>query len=300
MSSNINTPLSRLALDNNYNAIGGPRKCPKCNLICRNRRALHEHQREKGHYCCDECDSSFHQVQDLVSHRQNNHRAEQSLTCPGCDQHFLRAAAWVAHIEELKCPTIFPSTIEARRNERLQFSEALKNLNPANSKELYYRPQTLTTDDSTTETYLKYDGHRPHDSPDANKLYFQPDAFPRTEAQKFRAGDSKQVDLLTGDNPDPIDQKPGAWGKKKDLFPDALSAVPPPPELMENIRQPGPASSSLRPTGQRIIDPDHPDFNAAVFMNPILGTFKCPYLLCKYVLPTTRIIACIPVTKSII
>ncbi|KAI1635302.1 hypothetical protein F4809DRAFT_642650 [Biscogniauxia mediterranea] len=280
MSSDMNASISNLTITGNRRADKGPKTCPKCNLRFETRLDLILHQESQGHFPCDECDRAFHHAQDLADHKESKHRANQNITCPGCDMHFIRAAAWIYHIEELECPVIFPSTIEARRNERLKFAQALKELNPANSEKLYFQPHSVTKGDRTTKTHLAYDGHRPHDAPDANKVYFRIDDFPRTEAQKFRAGDSKQVDLLTGDDPDPIDQKPGDWGNKKDLFPNSHAAVPPPPELVENLRKPGPGASSLRPNGKRIIDPDHPDFNAAVFKNPILGTFKCPHLLC--------------------
>ncbi|KAI0472093.1 hypothetical protein GGR56DRAFT_656913 [Xylariaceae sp. FL0804] len=81
-----------------------------------------------------------------------------------------------------------------------------------------------------------------------------------------------------------------AWMEPKGLSPQYHNAVPPPGDRtwteyfnarqfpaapMGNDRSWSPEPEP-RPTG-RVTDPYDPNFNAAVFIDPILGTFKCPH-----------------------
>ncbi|KAI0009544.1 hypothetical protein F4779DRAFT_640389 [Xylariaceae sp. FL0662B] len=134
---------------------------------------------------------------------------------------------------------------------------------------------------------LAYDGHRPYGGPDnTSPLYVRLEDFPRTALQEFRHGGSKQPDLLTGENADDPEQKTeNAWAQKKTLFTETYHAVPPPPELLRDVKFPSP---SARPDGKRILDPYHPDFNVGLFTDPILEVFKCPHKTCKYKAKTGR------------
>jgi hypothetical protein len=109
------------------------------------------------------------------------------------------------------------------------------------------------------------------------------------------------------------ERRTNAWKEEKVLFPDTSAGTPVsynsvPPQASYStplnaaprgsIQQPAsnnkiqtipaaedPAESGRHTTTSsgRIIDPNHPDFNAAVFYNDLLNKFVCPYKLCRYV-----------------
>ncbi|KAI2784643.1 hypothetical protein F4815DRAFT_440944 [Daldinia loculata] len=244
-------------------------RCLKCKATFADQRGLYLHQQEKGHLACGFCKQSFHDIKALIQHRVEDHKAEQDLPCPGCGTKFVSAGTWMCHVERGECHAIFPSDISGNIVQAVE--SISKALGESRFEDVDY---TVNSGRSYTEIGDVWgDEWNKEQSLDARD---HPERFPRTAQQEFYQGGSKQTDLLTGDGAN-LEQRPfNAWAQKKNLFPEkaAHRAVPPPPSLLENMTRPPP---STQPTGERILNPDHPGFNAGLFWNPFLKTFKCPH-----------------------
>ncbi|KAI0135659.1 hypothetical protein F4814DRAFT_444475 [Daldinia grandis] len=250
-------------------------KCLKCMAAFADQRGLYLHQQERGHIACGFCKQSFHEISALVQHRVKDHRAEQDLPCPGCGTKFVSAGAWINHVERGQCYAIFPSDISGGVAQAVEsITKALRetkfedvDYTAVNSGGSYAKISDVWGDEWNKEQSFDARDH--------------PEQFPRTAKQEFYQGGLKQADLLTGDDGANLEQRPfNAWAQKKNLFPEKAGhrAIPPPPSLLEIMTRPSP---SPQPTRERILDPDHPEFNVGLFWNPILNTFKCPHKECN-------------------
>lgn len=176
-------------------------------------------------------------------------------------------------------------------------------------------------DDPILDTLDGHDNLKPHHGETADQNYTKPEDFPRLATQEYRVGGSKQLDLLTGDAPVPKPlQTNNAWAQKKNLFPKAQCSSSPKQAAWGLIPQPSVTTSGTAngqessqsqdrnakiqvakantifparvdpwaglqkassSSEERILDPDHHNFNAGVFYESILGQFKCPHSSCK-------------------
>ncbi|KAI0851564.1 hypothetical protein F5Y00DRAFT_259567 [Daldinia vernicosa] len=249
-----------------------PLRCLKCMATFATQRGLYLHQQKQGHLACGFCKLSFHDITALIQHRADDHKAEQDLPCPGCRTKFISAGEWIRHVERGECHAIFPSDISGNIVQAVE--SISKALAESKFEDVDYTVNSGKSYAEISDTWKNDETWNREQSLDARD---NPERFPRTARQEFYQGGSKQTDLLTGDDGANVEQRPfNAWAQKKNLFPEkaASRAVPPPPSLLENMTRPSP---STQPTGQRIIDPDHPGFNAGLFWNPILEVFKCPH-----------------------
>ncbi|KAI2465665.1 hypothetical protein F4781DRAFT_438634 [Annulohypoxylon bovei var. microspora] len=247
-------------------------RCPKCKATFPTREDLNTHQHQVGHFICGMCDVSFHTIEALFTHRMDDHKAAQDLTCPGCTKNFTSTGGWIHHIETGDCYAIFPSDIS-------QGIATVMDAIPKNLMKAQMKGEGKV--DFSGPSHIRDawgDEWTDEQSLDAQK---QPEKFPRTAKQEYYYGGSKQPDLLTGTDDNNLEQKPGnAWAQKKNLFPEKAKqpVVAPQQSSFEDLEEPAPSSQS---TGQRILDPNHKDFNVAVFWNSILETYNCPHRTCK-------------------
>lgn len=191
------------------------------------------------------------------------------LKCPGCDEKFTRAGNLMRHIETGQCQILKPELLHLRRKQLQAFEEGLRRLNPAN--ELGFLEP------------MPNDGARPHTKPDRNFIKVVHDledyctlAGPVTA--KYRHGTGKAPDLLTGANLEALDRVPRSeddtfspWNGPGTKAPqqEAWVAENPEPEALPVMH------------GRRVVDPDHPDFNVAIFYNSVYERFACPHRRCK-------------------
>lgn len=200
------------------------------------------------------------------------------LKCPGCHVKFERAGNLMQHIERGYCRILKPRLLHLRRKQRMAFQLSLRRLNPGNE---------LACLDP-----IPNDGARPHMKPDNNFINVVNDlndvddvvdysklAGPMTA--KYRSGNSKVPDLLTGENHEALNQVPRG---ENDTFspwnePEAKAPEVKAPQTKVWERDPDPQTLPVE-HGRRLVDPDHPDFTVAPFYNAVYREYICPYQTC--------------------
>ena len=300
-------------------------RCPVCDEWFDTYMKKDTHQRTLGHFQCSVCKLKFRDNYSVVDHVVREHKTVHDIKCPGCLKEFKRAGAWVAHVESYECTSIFPENLEARQKKRQVFTDALAGLGDSpvslgGKSTAGYQSDTWK-DDPILNALDGHDNFRPHQGDTADQNYTKPEDFPRLATQEYRAGGSKQPDLLTADAPVPKPlQTNNAWAQKKDLFPKAQEKKEPAkPTWASALRSSDRAQPSVNGQGhsqtwdrnakvqvakattifperadpwvgmqqarsssdERILDPDHPNFDAGIFYEPILEQFKCPHGSCK-------------------
>ncbi|KAI1469689.1 uncharacterized protein F4812DRAFT_469784 [Daldinia caldariorum] len=257
---------------------GPPLRCSKCMAIFPDQRGLYLHQQKSGHLHCTFCKRAFHSLDALIQHRADDHKKEQDLPCPGCNNKFTSAGSWMSHVERGECYAIFPSDISGNIPEMVKsISKALRETGLGITKDV-----DLSVNPSASFPEIKDVWGDEWKKEQSLKVEDHPEQFPRTAKQQYYQGGSNQSDLLTGDGSTNLEQQRplNAWAQKKNLFPEKTGtpAIRPPPSLLQSMTNP---SHSIQPTGERILDPYHPNFNVGLFKDPILETFKCPHKTCN-------------------
>ena len=208
-----------------------------------------------------------------LTNQKQDHPEPMNLKCPGCHAKFERAGNLMYHIEMGHCRILKPKLLHLRRKERMAFQSALHRLNPAN--ELAFLDP------------MPNDGARPHTKPDSNFITVVNDvddysavAGPMTA--KYRSGSSKVPDLLTGENLEALNYVPRGendtfcpWNEPETKVPEIRA-----PQTKAWTRNPDPQTLPVS-HGRRLVDPDHPDFNVALFYNAVYQQYSCPHLSCK-------------------
>ncbi|KAL7625361.1 hypothetical protein AAE478_004577 [Parahypoxylon ruwenzoriense] len=253
-------------------------KCPKCGEVFPGRNALKAHQRAEGHFVCDTCSAPFQSLEALLAHKRKAHPIDQDLTCPGCTKKFSRAGAWAHHVERGECSGIFPSELAKGLDNALQSKKSTVEEMKASEYDMVHHSVSSHITDV-------WGAEWENDAPTSGVQGYSKN-FPGIETKEQPYGGSKQATPQTGGGAKIPEQRPAnAWAQNKKLFPNAPKAVAPPPELLESFQGTTVSASGTR---ERIIDPYDPNFNVAVFMNPILETYGCPHKRCNSKFPTGR------------
>lgn len=110
-------------------------------------------------------------------------------------------------------------------------------------------------------------------------------AFPRMAHHEYLRGSSKDPDLLTGDQNNPLDGKyeENDWARHKSLFTNSRPAQRPTAEQLQTLsfsRQA--AVERSREQDGPSFDPNSPYFDAQQCWHDILQKYKCPHkAVCK-------------------
>ncbi|EKG20504.1 Zinc finger C2H2-type protein [Macrophomina phaseolina MS6] len=82
--------------------------CKKCDYLAEDWDDLTAHKANspKVHLCCKFCGHDFKTISGRDHHIKQLHPVDQDLRCAGCNEHFVRAASLVQHLEFGHCPKI--------------------------------------------------------------------------------------------------------------------------------------------------------------------------------------------------
>ncbi|KAI0460003.1 hypothetical protein F5B21DRAFT_499146 [Xylaria acuta] len=277
--------------------------CLKCNVKYPNIHELLTHQGSEKHFVCNECKSCFWTQDGLQDHKRKNHRPDLDLECFGCHSHFDRAGEFWRHFESNRCKVIFPSDIARLRQKNLEFAKQLE-LRKLTLDDIIQREESHIKGDDTWASYSEGET-TPTESvvtPDfpsrpvpisianAHPLHYRSEDFPVLPIEH-------KVPTTPGFRGE---QKGNVWSNRRaavsqtsNSIPTSYNAVPPPASYgtspinayNNNIQKLVPNSNIRvvqapanlaegRPHGAtssgRIVDPDDPDYNSAVFYNEIL------------------------------
>ncbi|KAI0100740.1 hypothetical protein GGR51DRAFT_575226 [Nemania sp. FL0031] len=287
--------------------------CRKCDVKYPNLHELLTHQQAKRHFACDKCDNCFWTEEDLRNHKRNDHRPELDLECFGCRSHFNRAGAFWQHFESNECKVIFPSDIARLREKNLKFAQQLE-LRESTLDDIIQQGESHIKGEHTWASDVGEENPPAEPTPisipparssfaitgNAHPLHYRSEDFPILPINKN-----------TSTTPNYKGYQRGNYWSNREVtrceIPSSVSityaAVPPPitynsppAYAPRNIAQKPISNNKIRiiqaPTdntegdshtttpSKRIVDPDHPDYNAAVFCNALLQKYVCPYIIC--------------------
>ncbi|KAI0169590.1 hypothetical protein GGR52DRAFT_473644 [Hypoxylon sp. FL1284] len=236
-------------------------RCEKCSKAFPNQRQLAVHQLKEGHLVCGVCDQSFHNIQSVSAHRAQAHRHSPNIVCPGCSSAFSTAGLWLQHIERARCTSLFPSDVhrKAAGIVRQVNKEWIEEFDSQNAS-------VHVTGDSHIQDSWAAEADTPRFS-----VQEKPNDFPQLSEQ---ASDRSN---LAANRANHLAQPIGNAWTQRNLFPEKqeYTTAPPLASAKENL------ALTPRPSGERVIDPNSPGFNAAVFYNPILEVYTCPHNTCN-------------------
>ncbi|KAJ8122738.1 hypothetical protein O1611_g9769 [Lasiodiplodia mahajangana] len=287
--------------------------CPKCNVKYPNLHELLTHQRVEKHFACNKCDQCFWAEENLRNHKRNDHRPELDLECFGCQSHFNRAGEFWRHLESNGCKVIFPSDIDRLREKNLKFAQQLE-LRKSTLDDIIQHGESHIKGEHTWAS--EFEGENPTAEPTTVPISPARPSFAlagNAHPLHYRSEDFPVLPINA-----PVSAKPHSRGYQKSNYwsnnkatnsqiPSsasiAYSAVPPPVSYnsppvhapRSTTQMPAPnnkirimqapidttegGAHSAAPR-ERIVDPDHPDYNAAVFHNALLEKYVCPYMIC--------------------
>ncbi|KAI1863700.1 uncharacterized protein JN550_009400 [Neoarthrinium moseri] len=247
-------------------------KCPSPDY--HTKAGLNAHRQKRCHFWCDLCKTHFYDEDALFLHNGTVHKQPQQLVCPGCGDEFIRAGALMQHVEQRSCP-LLPEMLHERRKKAVEFEEALKKKDSANADFVLAGKMKNLKMQNWYPAGAQPLEQRPGDLQSGN--------YPALgqELKDFRAGYSKQPDLLTGNvrvkpKIPPVREVENKWNTQENLFPGATSSISPTPSQLADCTKAAPSARDID-LHQRIDDPSEPGFNAAVFYVPLLERFKCPH-----------------------
>ncbi|KAI0966697.1 hypothetical protein F4678DRAFT_483751 [Xylaria arbuscula] len=285
--------------------------CPKCDVRYPNIHELLTHQRAQRHFLCNQCDSCFWTEDGLHDHKRKDHRPDPDLECFGCQSHFNRAASFWQHLESGQCSTIYPSDIARLREKNIKFAEQLE-IRKVTIDDIIQGEKSHIKEEDTWASEFVGDTSPPEppsalDFPSrpvpiqagsAHPLYYHSEDFPALPIQEK----PPVTPVCHGE------KKQNVWSNRKSSVPrepkitsTSYNYVPPPVSyethaartpksaidhdrkirIIQAPKHPAESGPHVATSSGRIVDPDHPDYNPAVFYNEMLDKFVCPYKSCR-------------------
>ncbi|KAI2643192.1 hypothetical protein GGS21DRAFT_3032 [Xylaria nigripes] len=301
-------------------------ECPKCKVKFTNIHDLLTHQGSAQHFACPHCDLCFWSEHGLLNHKRKNHRPDQVLECFGCHTRFGPAGEFWRHLELSQCPAIFPSDIARLRDKKLEFAEQLElRKGPfddiIHDRETHLKEETRgpRVDEETTPNEpiaapnssfipaptMLYSGS-------AHRLHYRSQDFPplptkkSTPSGRSMHGEREKKECIWADFK-AVSQTPNV-SRTNNAVPPASQQHQPADAAHSTFQKPGindkiqvrqaPVKSAQAQAGvytttssSQIIDPDHPDYNPAIFYNQLLEMYVCPYKICLKKFPNAPAIS---------
>ncbi|KAG4285224.1 hypothetical protein FPRO06_06484 [Fusarium proliferatum] len=247
--------------------------CEPCKRIFRTWQQLHDHKEKMSaqgkpkHIHCQFCSLDFHTEAAKITHIQQDHPQEQNLYCTGCGKGpFVRVGGLVTHVEK-ECLILSTKTIEAMREEKMGFSQALTALTQEPLKNNYGKYMPENADKGLPDATWESTGSIPA-------------PFTIEQSQFPSLGESSSTALQ------PVkEKKENSWNQGKNLFPDAPAAQRPTQEQLKQVTAPS-ARTAYELMSE--FDPKHPNFNVGRFYSEYTQKFNCRLGRCGKAFKTAK------------
>ncbi|KAI1266638.1 hypothetical protein F5Y18DRAFT_425886 [Xylariaceae sp. FL1019] len=281
--------------------------CKRCGKTFPDSEELRRHKVRKGHFSCDHCDKTFYHPQSLMMHHRQLHYVAPKLFCPCCKLAFTTGAEFFLHIENNSCRGISAASVARRREKMLDFSRNLshsidpvdlaeqyptRHIDPGNTWQDWTKENNNNVSTVGASTFGQAMGGYGAIVPDnAHKVYYQPGDFPAVqtrEAEKLNAGNTGSIVAKRPPVPGTVSYNavppPASYDLPSTRNPPRQLETTDPNKKIRFMKEedlPVKPGTTLSETGARIIDPDHPDFNASVFYVTQLEKYVCPHSSCR-------------------
>lgn len=169
--------------------------------------------------------------------------------------------------------------LHERRQKQIEFSEALRQMNPANVDLVLC---------GEMENLRVHDTRRPYTQPDVRIPTYtwttqhlpEPDKG-RGDRRDRSSGNNFLIHQVRQEPPSlPISRAENSWEIGREANSDtSLGARHTSPQPEKSVEPT--SSSGDHASNERITDPEDPRFDAGVFYHPILCKFRCPHIRCK-------------------
>ncbi|KAG4275884.1 hypothetical protein FPRO04_08003 [Fusarium proliferatum] len=247
--------------------------CEPCKRIFRTWQQLHDHKEKMSaqgkpkHIHCQFCSLDFHTEAAKITHIQQDHPQEQNLYCTGCGKGpFVRVGGLVTHVEK-ECLILSTKTIEAMREEKMGFSQALTALTQEPLKNNYGKYMPENADKGLPDATWESTGSIPA-------------PFTIEQSQFSSLGESSSTALQ------PVkEKKENSWNQGKNLFPYAPAAQRPTQEQLKQVTAPS-ARTAYELMSE--FDPKHPNFNVGRFYSEYTQKFNCRLGRCGKAFKTAK------------
>ncbi|KAI1305664.1 hypothetical protein F5Y03DRAFT_406282 [Xylaria venustula] len=280
--------------------------CNQCDSCFWTEDGLHDHKRKvrAGFPLSDRHVSPANAI-------AQDHRPDTDLECFGCQFHFTSAASFWRHLESGQCSIIYPSDIARLRENKIKFAEQLE-IRKMTIDDIIQCEKSHIKEEDTWASEFKGDvlPSEPPSAPDillrpvpiqvgsAHPLYYHSEDFPallikeKPQMTPVCHGDKKHN--VWSDRKSPVLRRPNITSTSYNSVPPPVSyeteaartpksAIDPNQKIriMRAPKNPAESGPHVVTSSGIIVDPDHPDYNPAVFYNEMLDKFVCPYKSCR-------------------
>ena len=204
--------------------------CKKCDCDCEDWDDLVQHKinamapwldhsAEEGtnpkHIVCEFCGMDFKSFGGRRIHRENTHKADHEVRCPGCQSLFSKAAKMIAHLESGECDIITADEFMARIHHKRAVAQIMKNPDVFHQN-LINNQNSLTCrhpdeDEMRKKTAKLTDGSETIDKEDGGVSVIDTE---HSEQQRGYKPLTPEADLTTGVNLPLTRQNLESWPRK--------------------------------------------------------------------------------------
>ncbi|KAL1619798.1 hypothetical protein SLS54_006394 [Diplodia seriata] len=294
--------------------------CKKCDYLAKDWDDLTHHKATSPivHLCCKFCGQDFKSSSGRDRHIKQLHPVDQDIRCIGCDEHFVRAAALIEHLEFDHCSKISAQQFKSNIQHKHMVNKILNDPDAVTSKLFDFNVNDTDTsggitlskaasllDEERGGSVIKplkpRSQSRDHDAPHVGERWPSLPSNGRDSpkgrdssnlsssmARLSVSGSSGGVRLpssLSDSTARPSENGSQAWTESRaseKLFAGAQK-TPLSSEWDAALKAREMEYESANSTNmlmQRYWDPTHKDYNPERFFNPVIEMYSCPFPQC--------------------